>query len=91
MAATTRLPRPIAAFWDWQRHAACRGMGDELFFYSDNERGSARHEREQRAKAVCHRCPVMVQCRVYALRVGEPYGVWGGLTENERDELGTFR
>jgi WhiB family redox-sensing transcriptional regulator len=26
-----------------------------------------------------------VQCREHALRVREPYGVWGAMTEDERE------
>jgi WhiB family redox-sensing transcriptional regulator len=33
------------------------------------------------------RCPVRAQCAAHALTVREPYGVWGGLTEDEREEL----
>lgn len=33
------------------------------------------------------RCPVRAQCAAHALQVREPYGVWGGLTEDEREEL----
>lgn len=29
----------------------------------------------------------MMQCREHALKVGEPYGVWGGLSESERNEI----
>jgi WhiB family redox-sensing transcriptional regulator len=36
---------------------------------------------------MCRRCPVMAQCRAHALEVGEPYGIWGGLSESERDLL----
>jgi WhiB family redox-sensing transcriptional regulator len=32
-------------------------------------------------------CPVVRQCLDHALAVREPYGVWGGLTEDEREEL----
>jgi WhiB family redox-sensing transcriptional regulator len=28
-----------------------------------------------------------VQCRQHALTVREPYGVWGALTEDEREAL----
>jgi WhiB family redox-sensing transcriptional regulator len=28
---------------------------------------------------------VLVQCRAHALQVREPYGVWGGMTEDERE------
>lgn len=33
------------------------------------------------------RCPVRAECAAHALAVREPYGVWGGLTEDEREEL----
>ncbi len=32
-------------------------------------------------------CPVIQQCRSHALSVREPYGVWGGLTEDERESF----
>jgi WhiB family transcriptional regulator, redox-sensing transcriptional regulator len=84
MMNLTRLPGPNADFWDWQLHAACRGMDSETFFHPDGQRGRARTERERKAKSICQTCPVMDQCREHALSVREPYGVWGGLTEDER-------
>ncbi|MTA96041.1 MAG: WhiB family transcriptional regulator, partial [Actinobacteria bacterium] len=39
------------------------------------------------AKAICASCPVLAQCRDHALAVQEPYGIWGGLSEDERAEL----
>ena len=39
------------------------------------------------AKAVCNSCPVMMQCREQALAIREPYGVWGGLSEEEREAI----
>jgi WhiB family redox-sensing transcriptional regulator len=30
---------------------------------------------------------VRAECAAHALAVREPYGVWGGLTEDEREEL----
>ncbi len=84
MPNLARLPGPNADFWDWQLEAACRGMDEDVFFHPDGQRGSARARREQRAIAICTSCPVMMQCREHALRVREPYGVWGGLTEEER-------
>ncbi len=44
-------------------------------------------QRERCAKEMCRRCPVIEQCRSHALEVGEPYGIWGGLSETERDML----
>ena len=30
---------------------------------------------------------MITQCRSHALQVGEPYGIWGGLSESEREIL----
>lgn len=87
VADTRRLPAPLTETWDWQTHAACRGMDSAFFFHPENERGLAKVERETRAKEVCRRCPVIEPCRRHALAVQEPYGVWGGLSESERDEM----
>ncbi|MEE1928025.1 WhiB family transcriptional regulator [Streptomyces sp. TRM 70351] len=87
MADFSRLPGPNADLWDWQLLAACRGVDSSLFFHPEGERGAARSAREASAKEVCMRCPVRAQCAAHALSVREPYGVWGGLTEDEREEL----
>ncbi len=87
MTDTRRLPRPVAQEWEWQLDAACQGLNSTIFFHPDGERGAARARRANRAKAVCEHCPVIAECRRHALAVREPYGVWGGLTEEERREL----
>ena len=33
------------------------------------------------------RCDVRVECADYAIRAREPYGVWGGMTEEERERV----
>lgn len=87
MADLRRLPSPRADAWEWQLLGACRGTDGELFFHPENERGAARSRREAAAKAVCRRCPVLARCRQHALSVREPYGVWGGLSEAEREAI----
>ena len=67
---------------NWQHSAACRDEDPELFFPVGNS-GPALLKIEE-AKAVCHRCPVMDQCRQWALDSGQDAGVWGGLSEEER-------
>ncbi|QDQ95789.1 WhiB family transcriptional regulator [Rhodococcus sp. WB9] len=69
---------------DWQARAACRGNDLAVFFSPDAERGHARNRREAQARQICLPCPVLEQCRDHALAVGEPYGVWGGMTETDR-------
>ena len=84
VADIRRLPGPAAELWEWQVHGACRGMDSARFFYPEGERGPRRERREAAAKAICAQCPVITECRTHALQVQEPYGIWGGLTENER-------
>lgn len=84
MAFIGRLPAPTTEAWDWQVEAACRGMASSFFFHPWGERGPSREERVRRAKEVCASCPVVDACRRHALDVQEQYGVWGGLSEEER-------
>ena len=72
----------------WQFRAACRGEDAALFFAPGYfERSQEKLGREARAKAICARCPVRMDCLDYALRTREPHGVWGGLNEIERRAL----
>jgi WhiB family redox-sensing transcriptional regulator len=84
MAEISRLPQPIADHWEWQYEGSCRTLPSEMFFHPDGERGPRRRNRENAAKAICASCPVLVQCRSHALAVQEPYGIWGGLSEDDR-------
>jgi WhiB family redox-sensing transcriptional regulator len=69
----------------WRGHAACRGADPELFFPI----GSAGPALKQiaAAKAICARCPVRKACLRFALGTGQNYGIWGGLTEDDRRVL----
>jgi WhiB family redox-sensing transcriptional regulator len=87
MADLSRLPGPLAELWEWQIQAACRTADGELFFHPEGERGPRKDRRDALAKAVCATCPVITQCRAHALRVREPYGVWGGLSEEDREAI----
>ncbi len=71
----------------WRLWAACRTVDSAVFFSPDAERGPAREAREAQAKAICARCPVIRECATYALMAGERYGVWGGLSEQDRVAL----
>lgn len=69
----------------WQEHAACRGpLGAVFFPPPTTERKREKLAREARAKEICHACPVVNECRAYAIEIREPHGVWGGLSEQER-------
>lgn len=64
---------------DWSQHAACLDEDPELFF----PQGTNAAQIEE-ARAVCRRCDVRPECRDHALDEAEPFGVWGGLSEEER-------
>lgn len=87
MADVSRLPGPNADVWDWQLLGSCRGEDPAVFFHPEGERGPARAAREAAAKAVCASCPVRIQCADHSLAVREPYGVWGGLSEDDREAI----
>jgi len=59
-----------------------------LFFPpSTPERRDEREARELHAKHICTQCGVREDCLDFALRVREPHGILGGLTEAERRSL----
>jgi len=89
MTDISRLPAPVGQTWEWQQQGACRELDPSHFFHPDGERGPRRASREARAKAVCATCPVLMRCRQWALETQETYGIWGGLTESERELIFT--
>lgn len=85
---TAAVPKPRVPAREedgpWHADAVCRRDEAGLFFAPSKEPTAARLSREDAAKRVCARCPVMIACREHALLQPEPYGVWGGLTAAER-------
>ncbi|MER6961641.1 MULTISPECIES: WhiB family transcriptional regulator [unclassified Streptomyces] len=69
----------------WRERAACLRVDPDLFFPVGHT-GPALDQIDE-AKAVCGRCPVMEQCRDWAVEVGQVEGIWGGMTESERRAL----
>lgn len=59
------------------QHGACKGKGD--LFVPGTSAGVVLHE----VRAICASCPVRVPCGDYA-DVMDPAGVWGGLSQRER-------
>lgn len=85
VVGTAQPPGAQSWRWEWQLLSACRGRSD-LFFHPHGEREPMRSEREAAAKALCASCPVQPECAEHALLMREPYGVWGGMSEAEREE-----
>ena len=75
---------PISDLWEWQYEGECRKHDAEVFFLESHLRGPAKQKKVFAAKKICAPCPVKQQCLEHALRTPEYYGVWGGLSEEER-------
>ena len=82
----------------WIR-AACAGFADNTFYPPSTKTPAAQWETES-AKLICNGqqvageddipgCPIRDHCRNHALTTGETFGVWGGLSEQERVGLYT--
>jgi WhiB family transcriptional regulator, redox-sensing transcriptional regulator len=74
---------PLTGREDWRSAAACLSADPELFFPVSDSGPSLAQAAE--AKAICAGCPVRRQCLSFALRTRQVHGIWGGLTERERD------
>lgn len=62
----------------WVRDAVCAQTDPELFFPDKGQPGDE-------AKAICRSCPVLAQCRLYALNSPIALdGIWGGMSAKER-------
>jgi WhiB family redox-sensing transcriptional regulator len=84
----TTMARPGDLQVGWQYRAACKGPQSHLFFAPNHiERKQERLRRERAAKAICRQCPVLEECREYALAVREQHGIWGGMNEYERRQV----
>jgi len=70
----------------WKHDAVCKGR-TSLFFAPKAERPQARERREDKARRLCLRCPVQVQCQQFA-RDHREYGLWGGENEEDRHLAG---
>ena len=74
-----------AAREDWRGLGACLEEDPELFFPL-SPRGPGQ-EQIALAKQVCGRCEVTEACLSFALSSGQEFGIWGGLSEDERRAL----
>lgn len=63
----------------WAPRGACKDVDPEDLFVA----GAAQH----RAKMICDRCVVRIECLADALDSRNEFGVWGGMTERERRAL----
>ena len=67
---------------EWVDNALCKGEPSSTFFFDEKIRDGSK-----RAKEMCSRCPVTWECLQYAMDAPIEFGIWGGLTANERWHL----
>jgi WhiB family redox-sensing transcriptional regulator len=64
----------------WRGQARCRDVETRIFF----SRGGYASEL---ARRICAGCAVREECLAYALSMPRTYGIWGGLSEEQRRRL----
>lgn len=67
---------------EWAQWAECAKLGSPGMYPSDQDTQGI-----EWAKNTCLACPVRTECLTVALQRGEQWGVWGGLTTDERNTL----
>lgn len=76
---------------NWRQHAACLGIGGDVFYPGEPDEQlagtDATPEAMEQAKEICQTCMVRFDCLQTALDTGERHGIWGGLTWPERQRL----
>ena len=74
---------PTADEIHWQLKGLCRHHDPKLWTPNPPEVEA----KSMEAKKICRQCPVLAECREWALDHRETYGVWGGLSEGDRDKI----
>lgn len=74
------LAVPITEERPWAAFAVCRDRDPDAFF-------PVTPEGEREAIRVCHGCPVRMDCLEFAIESRVRFGIWGGMTEKQRQAL----
>jgi len=75
------LPRYTEVDWE---AGACKGAPTNLFYVVEESRAIDKYVDVGILRRICAGCPIYKKCLAYALG-HEQYGVWGGMTTNERN------
>lgn len=71
--------------------APCSETNPDAFFPDDMKENvmayRPTYEFEDEAKKVCAGCPYRAACLIYAMKDPTLVGIWGGLTEKDRNAL----
>lgn len=67
----------------WKKQANCLTVDPDLFFGEDEKLQMSREDVEA-ARVWCIDCRVAESCLIHAFQQNERFGIWGGLTMEER-------
>lgn len=84
----------------WAEDALCNETGPFLFDEVKTPRGTVpglparksiayrkSEKRRNAARRLCQVCPVFDDCATHVMTVGEPYGVWAGMSTKQRNRV----
>ena len=76
---------PVTEDVEWQNQGLCRsGRHDPNLWYPDAPNSEVKSAEPIK---ICYTCPVIDQCRAWALTKHEVFGVWGGLSQDDRQAI----
>ena len=68
----------------FKERGLCRYADPEMWWPNGTTGPEA--DKIAEAKRICDMCPVKMDCLTYAVETRQFFGIWGGLTEDERKE-----
>lgn len=80
---------PMLKDWgndEWRQHASCAGSDTTKFFPSKGKEANTQLVISN-ARIICGGCKVRKECLEFAVRNSIFYGIWGGLTREERKRV----
>jgi len=81
------ISQKLFSFLELQEEAGelpCQNFPD--LFYPEGKDKAIRDDTKL-AKQLCQQCPIIDECRMYALQAKETYGIWGGLDAQDREQF----
>lgn len=88
----TNLSYPVLAHvmdTDWRDHAACAKLPKAVFFDYTMPHVPLTQRKEYKSLAIttCQSCPVIDKCYEFAICNNESFGIWAGMTPDERKPI----
>jgi len=83
MSVVSCQPEPPEIIRNWRHTRPAREWTPPCSFTLSTSHAGP-YGTDSRREIRLSTCAALSECRDFALREGEPYGIWGGMTEHER-------